>query len=51
LVDPFINDVYGIPAIARIMLNTITSLTDGIRDVGDNIKNAIDSISQAIEKL
>ena len=51
LVDPFINDVYGIPAIARIMLQTVTSLTDGIKDVGENIKDAIGSISDAIGNL
>jgi phage-related protein len=51
LVDPFVNETYGIPAIGNKMLLTIETLTNGISAVGNGIKEAIDSISEAIQGL
>ena len=51
LVDPFVNETYGIPAIGNQMLSTITTLTTSIDSTGTNIKDALDSISAAISGL
>jgi phage-related protein len=51
LVDPFVNETYGIPAIGNKMLTTIETLTGGITSVGGNIQTAINSISSAINNL
>jgi phage-related protein len=51
LVDPFVNETYGIPAIGNKMLATIEVLTGGVEKVGDGIKEAIESISTAINGL
>jgi len=51
LVDPFINETYGIPAIGNQMLTTITQLTTGITTVGNGITIAINGITTAVNSL
>jgi phage-related protein len=51
IIDPFINETYGIPAIANLMLGTISTITGGITSLADNIKNGLEALVETIDGL
>lgn len=51
VVDPFLNETYGIPAIASKMLGTIEILTSGVTLVGSKIAEAINKLGGVISSV